>query len=1681
MSARSLTKVTNATQADAAAKTSLLKHSGVKPIEVEPKRKPEEWAKQNSEQKSCFKQDFSRVPVSPLSVPVIQPKLVVGRPGDRYEQEADQVAEQVMLMPEPAIVTGLDHPSGAVQPLSIQRLKSNSTKKLQRQVEESEESEEEETVQAKFLPSLSIHLLNSGSGERIQRQADELQEAQADEEEPIQAKFLSSLSSGERLQRQVDELQEAKPEEEEEEEAVQAKGMSHRLPTVASDLASRLKASRGGGQPLPDSTREFMESRFNHDFSRVRVHTDGQAHQLARGLNAQAFTFKQDVYFGAGYYQPHTSSGKRLLAHELTHTIQQQDTLPSRSHKPEASPLVVTQPPHRLEHEAESVEHQVTPYVPFSPVTVSEGVSAAQNLISLRRSGSQATRSLTFSFNASVTANVGANLNPFSKRSSNENANPESEVEPEAQQASEKEDAVPIEEAEVEEAEAAKSDTAEKDAAKSDETLADTTLPEDSQQTPTSPEEDPAFQATLKQIDQTKRAQRKHSPPDTKLGEIEAAAVLPENEQKDKNDRKQHLETIANTAEAVDQKKEPFKPETFKQLLQQNLKEIEKNLPQDEAGAREFKDGKPLKKVKENIGQQVASENEKVAAPITGQVKQDPPGSKISTKAATALQEEPVGSKPRPIDPQAVAPKPKHDSEISMEEESQKLDAKLSENKMTEEQLENSGEDKFTQALGTKRQAQQEAKAAPERYRQEEEKDLAGAEKKAQGAGKEQFGGMVGDRQEAFDTVHSKQKDTEKASVDKQKEVFKGLEKIYNDTKNNVGVILTGLSEEVDRIFSEESEQAKKVFEDTVEEKLDDIYGFFRFDDALFGEDTEAIEQVFQEEKNKFLSAMDKTLDKIANLIATKLNEAIQSIEQGRLKSEELFNGLDKEQQEKSSDAMELFRGQYNDLETSVNDKQQELAQTLAESYKSNVDSLRETFDKIYEEVKKSWIEKAIEFIEEVASAIANLADLLLSILQRIAALIGDILAHPIRFLENLAAGVKAGFGKFIAGIEGYLAGGFVDWLRGSMGGARITIPDELDPAGIFSLVTQVLGLGYDTFWTLATKILGKEEVELLKKGAGAAEKGLEIFQLIQGKGLIALWDDLKETIASSFDGIINQVKETVIFETVKKALAFIGLLFTPVGAFIKAVQLLYKGLRFLVDNIDRIRELVNAFMDSVEMAVRGDIGGIASRIVTALQNFIVLAIDFLAKLLNLGDLAQKVRKIFQAVRKPIERAIEWLLKKVKPIVKRVFKKGKALVRKAKKKVKALVKKAKKKAKAVVGKIKKKLGIGKDKDKKKDKAKKKAEKQHAKIGKVVVKVMSQKPSKDGTYEELRKQKEEQAKGLETKYNQQLEQPVKLKITFKPPEQDKKDTDLDFHVHIGPNDFDTDAEIAYAVENNLVLPIYRGIHFLKAENHTAEDEKKYEDELKSQVGEPTFSAAALELAESQTFDGSDVKDKKVLEEAVKTVKVELKKKESKGESATAKDVTSWWKPKQPFNSEILVLLQRYINTYGKFKKELKEKKEKPYKGLSFSAIPFISTSWRAKHPIKYALGASLNKELQPRRRQVGVAGRVSVYLFSGKELQEQNAANVRGLQEKEKISINHRKLHQDEVAFTGGIPGKNLVKQHNIVWDISPVSSNPKKLDKILTKKAIKLAAPIEQDAQQRAEAEMQKNNSTTLH
>jgi hypothetical protein len=92
---------------------------------------------------------------------------------------------------------------------------------------------------------------------------------------------------------------------------------------VPAGIETSIRAMSAGGEPIAAPTRSVFESRFGYDFSHVRTHTGPTAAGAAVALSARAFTVGDHIFFGAGQYQPETAHGRRLLAHELTHTIQQ--------------------------------------------------------------------------------------------------------------------------------------------------------------------------------------------------------------------------------------------------------------------------------------------------------------------------------------------------------------------------------------------------------------------------------------------------------------------------------------------------------------------------------------------------------------------------------------------------------------------------------------------------------------------------------------------------------------------------------------------------------------------------------------------------------------------------------------------------------------------------------------------------------------------------------------------------------------------------------------------------------------------------------------------------------------------------------------------------------------------------------------------------------------------------------------------------------------------------------------------------------------------------------------------------------------------------------------------------------------------------------------------------------------
>ncbi len=148
---------------------------------------------------------------------------------------------------------------------------------------------------------------------------------------------------------------------------------------VDDHVQTDIEQQRGQGEPLKDETQQQMSQRLGEDFSEVRVHADADSHDLSEQLQARAFTTGNDVFFRQGEYNPHSSAGQELLAHELTHVVQQREGKVDLG----GDGMQVNEPDDTYEHEADNVAKKVVS--PAGPTETSGSMGESRMANSVQR------------------------------------------------------------------------------------------------------------------------------------------------------------------------------------------------------------------------------------------------------------------------------------------------------------------------------------------------------------------------------------------------------------------------------------------------------------------------------------------------------------------------------------------------------------------------------------------------------------------------------------------------------------------------------------------------------------------------------------------------------------------------------------------------------------------------------------------------------------------------------------------------------------------------------------------------------------------------------------------------------------------------------------------------------------------------------------------------------------------------------------------------------------------------------------------------------------------------------------------------------------------------------------------------------------------------------------------------
>ncbi|MFJ9571694.1 phage tail protein [Streptomyces bacillaris] len=736
-----------------------------------------------------------------------------------------------------------------------------------------------------------------------------------------------------------------------------------------------------------------------------------------------------------------------------------------------------------------------------------------------------------------------------------------------------------------------------------------------------------------------------HAPPAAESKASQDAAVAPP-------DDKEAQGKAANAEKMNAAKPGEFDKKAFVDAVN---KAIDAQAPKNLDEADKFAKSGKAEQVKAEVDGKVTDGKESSAKDIETATKAPPDTSAAQEKAVTPLTPDRPPADPGAPSATDAVPEKQPAAVTDFSEGPAANDKAMADAEVTEEQLARSNEPEFTEALSAKKTAETDSEKAPAKGRSAEDQQLSAAKANAAASGAQAMTALTATRSAAGKQVDGGKNDTKSKDEKKRAEVTAKLQKVYDSTKKDVEETLSGLDKKVDTAFTSGEKAARDAFTAVHKSRMkkykDKRYSGLRgkarwVKDKFAGLPKEA-NDLYQESRKLYVSRMQTVISSVADLIGAELGRAKARIAKGRTELKAEVDRLPADLRQFGEEAAKDFAGKFDDLEATVDEKSEQLVQDLASKYTAALNKIDEEIKKL-QEANKGLIDKAKDAIAGVIKTINELKTLLLGILAKAASAIMKIIKDPIGFLGNLVTAVGAGLNLFITNIADHLKTGLVSWLLGTAVKAGLDLPARFDLKGIIHLIGGLLGLTWDNIRTRITRkgvpdeAMSKVETSvpvaasLAREGPAGAAKEIQ-----------AETGDLKSTILSKLT--------TYLIPTVLIAgITWIVSLLNPASAFVRAVKGIIDIVTFIVTQGAQIADFVNAVLDAVIAIANGAQAGVPKLIEAALATSVPLLIGFLAALLGIGGLANKVKSVFQSVSRPVTRAIDKL-------VDFITKKGRAL------------------------------------------------------------------------------------------------------------------------------------------------------------------------------------------------------------------------------------------------------------------------------------------------------------------------------------------------------------------------------------------------------------------------------------
>ncbi|MFI5771884.1 hypothetical protein ACIA74_25795 [Streptomyces sp. NPDC051658] len=765
-----------------------------------------------------------------------------------------------------------------------------------------------------------------------------------------------------------------------------------------------------------------------------------------------------------------------------------------------------------------------------------------------------------------------------------------------------------------------------------------------------SPAQAPGFRKVKADVAAKRVRLAAHAPAATESKSAQDAAVAPP-------DDKEAQGKAANAEKMNAAKPGEFNKQAFIDAVN---KAIDAQAPKNLDQADKFSKSGKADQIKGEVDGKVKDGKESSAKDIDTATKAPPDTSAAKDKPVTPMTPDQPPANPGAPSPADATPAQQPASVTDFSEGPAANDQAMADAEVTEDQLAKGNEPEFDQALSAKKTAETDSAKAPAKGKAAEAQQLSTAKAGAAASGAQAMNALTATRASAGKQVDGGKGETKSKDEKKRAEVTAKLQKVYDGTKKDVEATLSGLDKKVDTAFTSGEKAARDAFTADHKRRMkaykDKRYsgwtGKARWVKDKFAGLPKEANNLYQEARKLYVAKMQTVISSVADIIGTELGKAKARIAKGRTELKAEVDKLPADLKQFGQEAAADFAGKFDDLEATVNEKSEQLVQDLAQKYTAALNKVDEEIKKL-QEANKGLIDKAKDAIVGVIKTINELKNLLLGILAKAASAIMKIIKDPIGFLGNLVRAVGAGLNLFVTNIAEHLKTGVVSWLLGTAVKAGLELPQKFDLKGIIQLIGSLLGL---TWANIRARITRKG---IPDQALTAVEQSVPVAKKLATEGPAGAVKEIESEAGDLKATILEKLTSYLIPTVIIAGITWIISLLNPASAFVRAVKGIIDIVTFIVNQGAQIVEFVNAVLDAVIAIANGGSAGVPKMVEAALAASVPLLIGFLASLLGIGNLANKVKSVFHAVAKPVNRAID-------KIVNFIAKKGKALWNKLK-------------------------------------------------------------------------------------------------------------------------------------------------------------------------------------------------------------------------------------------------------------------------------------------------------------------------------------------------------------------------------------------------------------------------------